>query len=87
MFQINKTKIKIKATSLVIKRLRELIPQKMVNNCQAGRETAQMFAIFKINTQMKRLPVDYSKFSSIMISRLGFKKFILLTAFLTLIQC
>lgn len=87
MSQTNKTRIKIKSISLVIKRLRELIPQKMVNNCQAGRETAQMFAIFKINTQMKRLLVDYSKFSSIMISRLGFKKFILLTAFLTPIQC
>ena len=87
MSQTNKTRIKIKSISLVIKRLRELIPQKMDNNCQAGKETAQMFAIFKINTQMKRLLVDYSKFSSIMISRLGFKKFILLTAFLTPIQC
>ena len=65
----------------------ELIHQKSANNCQAGREIAQRFAISKINIQMKLLPADYFKFSLIMILNLDFRKFISLTAFPTPTQC
>jgi hypothetical protein len=81
MFLINKS------LSQVAKQLQELLPQKTVNSYLAGRETAQMFAIFKINTPMKPLLVGYFKFSSIMNSKLAFKKYILLTASHTLTRC
>jgi hypothetical protein len=67
--------------------LRELILVKITKSFQAGKEIALIYVTYKINIQMKHLQVDCFKFSLIMNLKLDFKKYILPTAFLTLIQC
>jgi hypothetical protein len=90
MCQIFKIRIKIKINkviNLVIQTTQEVILEKIFNNFQVGKEIARMFVTYKISIQMKRHLVDCFKFNLIMNLKLDFKKYILLTAYLTLIRC